>query len=445
MISVEDLATRIEPSRTCLFLGAGASVPSGVPTGADLANRLWDLLNNARRLSSDLMETCAILENKVGRKAVVEKVRLQLRSLQPTGGLLLMPEFPWHAIYTTNFDRLVEAAFQRLHKPLVPIRSNYDYSKTESQVGIPLFKLHGCISTNHSDGAVTRLVLTERDYEEYEPFRETLFKKLELDLLTKDLLVIGYSLKDPHIREDMAKAARLHRSRRTPGRLYALIYENDPDRAALLERKGFTIAFGGIDTLFHALGQAQTVIADGAASHDGDAIELPPVIRPSTIEVQHALTLPSNVQRLFNGGSASYADIAGALTIQRSIHQRLFDELTITSKRFLTIIGVAGVGKTTLARHLVLDLVNRKGFAAWEHRSDFPFRHPDWIAVDAKLRERGRRGVLLIDECPEFLRYINLLVDKLSRNEDIALTVVMTASSSSWLPRTKSSNLLRGG
>jgi hypothetical protein len=30
--------------------------------------------------------------------------------------------------------------------------------------------------------AVTRLVLTERDYEEYEQFGEALFRKLELDL-----------------------------------------------------------------------------------------------------------------------------------------------------------------------------------------------------------------------------------------------------------------------
>lgn len=445
MITVEDLAGRLDPIRTCLFLGAGASIPSGAPSGPDLACRLWDTLNNGRRLSADLMETCSILENKVSRKAVVEKVRLVLRQLQPTGGLLLLPEFSWHAIYTTNFDRLIEAAYQRLHKQLVPIRSNYDYSKIETQVGIPLFKLHGCLTSDSSDGGVTRLVLTERDYEEYEPFRETLFKRLELDLLTKDLLVIGYSLKDPHIRDDMTRAARIQQSRGAPGRLYALIYESDPERAALLERKGFTIAFGGIDLLFHALGQTHPVRPESATTCGSDTVELPPVIRPSTIDVQHALTLPSNVQRLFNGGPASYADIAASLTIRRSIHARLFEELTITSKRFLTIIGVAGVGKTTLARQLVLDLASRNGFAAWEHRSDFPFHYKDWVTVDARLRERGARGVLLVDDCPEFLRQINLLVDHLSRSPEIGLTVIMTAGSSSWLPRTKSSNLFAQG
>lgn len=444
MISIEELAARMAPNRTCVFLGAGASIPSGAPSAPELSGRLCDLLNKGQRISPDLTETCSILENKIGRKSLVEAVREMLRPLQPTGGLLMLPEFDWHCIYTTNFDRLVESAFTRLGRPLVPIRSNFEYSKTESTPGIPLFKLHGCISGGQAEAQI-KLVLTERDYEDYEPFREVLFKKLELDLLTKDLLVVGYSLKDPHIRKDMTEAARLCQDKGAPGRLYALVYENDPDRAALIERKGFTVAFGGIDEFFNALNQAKPPMAVYAVSIDASgSFELPIGIRSSTTEVSHALTLRSNVLRLFNGGPATYSDIASGLSIKRSTQQRLYDELTVTSKRFLTIIGVAGVGKTSLARHVVLDLRER-GYHAWEHRSDFPFRHAEWLDVDSKLRERGERGVLLIDDCPEFLRQINLLVDQLSKNSDVALTIIMTASSSSWLPRTKSSSLFKRG
>jgi hypothetical protein len=442
MLSIQEFASTIDPRRTVLFLGAGASVPSGAPSGDALAGTLWDLLNKGERISDDLTETCSILENRVGRPALIEAVRSVLRPLQPTGGLLSLPEYEWHCIYTTNFDTLVEMAFRRLGHPLITIRSNFEYAKIEAQVGVPLFKLHGCFLTDIVDGHTARMVLTERDYEEYAQFREVLFKKLEFDLLTKDLLVVGHSLKDPHVRRDMSEAANIHRTKGAPGRLYALIYEKDPDRALLIELKGFTIVFGGIDEFFQALSEAKPPVVPEPLRVG--AFELAPVLRPSTIEVSHALGLPSDAVRLFNGGPGSYSDIRSGLTVQRSVCNKLVDELRLTSKRFLTIIGVAGTGKTTLARHVVLRLLE-KDHLAWEHRSDFPFRYPDWVEVEGRLRERGMRGVLLIDDCPEFLRHINLLADKLSNGNDSALTLVMTASSSQWLPRTKSSNLFKKG
>jgi SIR2-like domain len=442
MLTLQEFATTIDPKKTVLFLGAGASVPSGSPSGATLANQLWEILGKGAHISDDLTETCSILENKVGRPALVEAIRSILRPLQPTGGLMSLPEFEWHAIYTTNFDTLVEAAYRRLGHAVVPIRSNFEYGKLESQVGTPLYKLHGCFLSDVVDGHTSRLVLTERDYEEYADYREVLFKKLEFDLLTKDLLVIGHSLKDPHIRRDMTKAATLHQTKGSPGRLYALIYETDPDRALLMERRGFTINFGGIDEFFQALSEAKPVATPQPVT--SGAFELSTVLRSSTIEVQHAMGLAPDPIKLFNGGPASYSDIRAGLTVERSVCNRLVDELRLTSKRFLTIIGVAGVGKTTLARNVVLRLVE-KDYIAWEHRSDYPFRHSEWVDVERRLKERGTRGVLLIDDCPEFLRQINLLTDKLCREDDPALTVVMTAGSSQWLPRTKSSNLFKRG
>jgi hypothetical protein len=75
--------------------------------------------------------------------------------------MLTLPEFPWDAIYTTNFDLIVERAFAAVRKPLIVIKSNYDWERLEDEDGVPLFKIHGCISGDVVLGTRDRVVLTK--------------------------------------------------------------------------------------------------------------------------------------------------------------------------------------------------------------------------------------------------------------------------------------------
>jgi hypothetical protein len=54
-ITLDDLKRRIDPRRTVLLLGAGASVPSG----AELAKRLWEKIAQSDPQSEDLIETAS--------------------------------------------------------------------------------------------------------------------------------------------------------------------------------------------------------------------------------------------------------------------------------------------------------------------------------------------------------------------------------------------------
>src|SRR4051794_3482331 len=96
LVTVEELARSITPSRTVLLLGAGASVPSGAPTGRDLAADLSRELRG-RVISDDLIETSTILQQRVGRRPLVELVRARLKPLAPTGGLATIPDYLWAA------------------------------------------------------------------------------------------------------------------------------------------------------------------------------------------------------------------------------------------------------------------------------------------------------------------------------------------------------------
>jgi hypothetical protein len=445
-IHLDELCATIEPDRTVLFIGAGAAVPSGAPTGDSLARSLCDALGRGRIESDELAEAAGLLEQRVGRRDVVEHVRSVLAPLRPTGGLLTLPEFEWHAIYSTNFDRLLELAYQRAKRALSVIRSNYDWSKAEEEDGTRLYKIHGCVSQDEVDGFRGRLVLTERDYEDYSEYRETLFAALQHDLLTKDALIIGHSLRDRHLRDQMIHAAKLKEERGAPGRILGLSYSRDVERAELLEQRGIRIAFGGVDEFCHSLMRARPsgTLTAAAPQDPTERLLVKPILRTAAIDVDQALNQPADATRLYNGRAATYADIQSGLTFRRAIHDQIAQSLREDRVRYIHITGVAGVGKTSLARQVLRDQC-AQGAYGWEHVHDYPLSVADWLYVDDQLQERGDAGYLLVDDCAPHLRQVNQLAQQLSGRSAIGLRLVLTATTQQWRPRLKDSTIFSQG
>ena len=69
-------------------------------------------------------------------------------------------------------------------------------------------------------------------------------------------------------------------------------------------------------------------------------------------------------------------------------------------------MGASGVGKTTAARQAV-DRLRKRGFFAWEHNGDYPILTYAWLNLATRLKERGTKGVLFIDEAHSHLPEIN--------------------------------------
>ena len=394
-ILLSQLVNHLNPSNCSLVLGAGASVPSGGPTGAELAKKLWSVVANEATRSNDLVTTASLLVRKYSRRAVVDVVVGTLKDLRPTGGLLALPSFPWSKIFTTNFDRLIEKSYTANSKPLSVIRSNYDFTYQENNPSTRLYKIHGCISQDESLGHRASMILTEQDYESHLAYRQSLFAELKSAMLSGDILVIGQSLEDHHL-SDLVKEVLKAKPQGAPGHVYVLVYNQDDLRAPLLEDRGARVCFSGIDEFLHALSvgsQKPSLPIPTAVSSI-----LPPSLVSTVIDVSHARTLSPNVTRMFNGGPASYADIESRATFDRSQTSKLIEELTSGIRIAITIIGAAGVGKTTLARQIVLVAVEHQ-LHAWEHKIDFQFQADAWLSVESEFRNSNKRAVLFVDEC----------------------------------------------
>ena len=401
---------------------------------------LWREVARIEPKSEDLVETSSILERRYSRRQVIDSVVGALQKLQPTGGLLGLPRFNWNAVFTTNFDQLLESAYKACGLPLTPIRSNYDYSYREARAETSLYKLHGCISQDRSLGHKASMILTEQDYEEFEKYRQSIFSLLQTTILTRDVLVIGQSLSDQHLR-DLIRKVLAYKQQGAKGEVYVLIYDKDNLRAPLLEDQGAKIAFGGIDDFVHAM----TATPAAVVSAEVSSSEVLPLALVSIVEsASHARLAEPNVTRMFNGSSATFADIKAAITFERAQVGLVIQQLKNKSSPIIAIIGAAGVGKTTFARQILFQLGDA-GYHGFEHKTDFPFQSQPWIAFESELRAKGDRAVVLLDECTRYLRQVNLLVDHLATLEDSALRVVITANAAQWGLRIKSPALVRKG
>lgn len=437
-MNLDDLCRHLEPTRTCILLGAGASVSSGAPTGAQLARILATRIGPSAE-SEDLAEVCGIYENRYGRKDLVREIRARLRNLKPTQGVLALPYFNWRAIYSTNFDRLVEDSYALAGRDMHVVRSNYDFSRETRASQVVLYKIHGCVTQDSSDGSHSRMLLTEADYDAFERYRESLFSSLRTNMLTGDTVIIGQSLRDAHLRSLAKDVAALNDSGAT-GRVYLLVFEYDEDRAQLLSQRGIHVIQGTLENFLHNMSASHATTSGGDTSVTiSEGAQLSADLAVSTLDVGHAATLPSNPVRLFNGSPATYADIRAGLTIPRAVARRL-EETQRSGARglFMVLAGAAGVGKTSLARALMLKRMD-EGFACWEHSNTFAFDADAWLSVETRLREQGRYGVLLIDDCAQHMSAVNRLADGLGALERPHLQVVLTVNAAQWKLRTKSS------
>ena len=432
-ISLESLCERLRPESTTLLLGAGSSMPSGAPSGKALAEGLWRDVASIEPQSDELIETTSILERRYSRKSVVDAILKKLQPLKPTGGLLGLPAFAWRAVFTTNFDELVELAYKRAKVPFTRIRSNYDLPQASSEEGTPIYKIHGCVTQDRALGHKASLLLTEQDYEDFKRYRQSLFSTLETHLLSGDVLILGQSLSDRHL-TDLIREVLRAKDEGAPGQIYVLIYTEDDLRAPLFEDRGARVAFGGLDEFVHVMASG----ASSASKHravEGAAIPLELVSIVDNVD-EARLHEPS-VVKMFNGSAASYSDIRANATFERTHVSREVEAIASGALPLLSLIGAAGVGKTTTARILLYRLYE-KGFLAVEHRNDFPFSAKPWIHFEETLRADGKRAVLLLDECTRHLRQVNLLLEALAKIEDAALKIVLTANAAQWEPRLKS-------
>ncbi|MBZ9885146.1 SIR2 family protein [Mesorhizobium sp. CA10] len=242
------LAKSIRERDAVLFVGAGVSMSVGLPSWEKLIERMADELGlevdlgRQRGRFQTLAEYYRIEHGSIGplrswmdRHWTVSRDKIEQSELHR---LIVALNFP--VIYTTNYDRNLEVAFEIHGVEYVKVANARDVSKARRDVPY-IVKFHGDFDDDSS------LVLTETDYLDRLSFDSPLDVRFRSDALGSTVLFIGYSLSDLNIR------LLLHRLWQTWSRSgfeadrppsFIFMAHRDPVEEAVLARWGITAVTG---------------------------------------------------------------------------------------------------------------------------------------------------------------------------------------------------------
>ena len=187
----------MKKGKVVLFLGAGATVGAGGPDSGQLVRLVKENFPLSDQHCTNLFDVFESVIEEYDRKLLNDFIRDMLETLKPTEAHLELTKYDWAAIFTTNYDDLLEEAYrcsERL-KPLRPVVHENFSEWLADRSKVRLFKMMGCIRSDPSDIG-SRMVLSRSDYHRALGKRRKYFECLYDALKGGSVVFIGYSFDD---------------------------------------------------------------------------------------------------------------------------------------------------------------------------------------------------------------------------------------------------------
>lgn len=239
---LQNLIEQVRNSNAILFVGAGVSKNLGLPSWGELIAKMAEELDYAPDVFELLGDHLSLAEYYKLTKANIGQLRSQMDTSWHNPSirienseihhLIVKLNFP--IIYTTNFDRWLEKAFEYYKKPFLKVSNAKDLTGLRDG-HTQIVKFHGDFDDDAS------LVFTESSYFERLGFESPLDIKLRADALGKTILFIGYSLTDINIRYLLYRLQKLWQSSiyaEARPKSYILLSKPNPVQEVILQSRG---------------------------------------------------------------------------------------------------------------------------------------------------------------------------------------------------------------
>lgn len=203
------LISDIKSKKVLLFLGSGfayhAEHPDkkSPPLGNQLATIIADQFLGEGYSTSPLTVVSDLAISETNLFEVQQFVKGIFEKFRPSSFHKIYPTLPWKAIFTTNYDLILERAYEAVGKDCaqeisVVFRNTPEHQIFRNSNVVPYYKLHGCITCINDQNVP--LILSTEQYITHRQNRERLFKKFEELAQDFTVLFIGYSNQDVNMR-----------------------------------------------------------------------------------------------------------------------------------------------------------------------------------------------------------------------------------------------------
>ncbi|HLO70302.1 MAG TPA: SIR2 family protein [Flavipsychrobacter sp.] len=212
------LLEQIKSKNVMLFLGAGASFGAQnniagekIPNGQQLSDLIAEKFLGSEYKDKQLSTIAELAINESSLYDVQYYIYQLLNDFNPVDFHFKIAEFPWHTVFTTNYDLLIERVYERNKSKvqnLHPIVRNTPFNQLpKDEKTLLYYKLHGCLSVVND--ATLPLILTVDQFIYHQAGRERMFARFLELVYDNPILFVGYNVSDPDIRYILAQVEKL--------------------------------------------------------------------------------------------------------------------------------------------------------------------------------------------------------------------------------------------
>ncbi|NTF43386.1 SIR2 family protein [Rhizobium rhizogenes] len=429
----------VRDGRAVLFLGAGASIGAirgsneQIPLSKELGRRIAGKFLGPGYDEADFKTICDFAASARSVRDLQAFIHEELVGYQPALFHLLIPTFTWAGIATTNYDLVIEGAYQknqkRLQELIVNCRDGDGSAENLGNKGLLYVKLHGCIT--HYQEVNPPLIASTEQIINHRTGRSGQFSQFLEWAKTKTIIFAGYGMGDFNLRtlfEEIRKDGDNH-SRHYIVRPGISKVEEDYwlERRVRAIDASFDSFLSALDTGIRAetrqLAQLKTVLTASSFTRfiaKIDVRESASLLRYLESGCEHVSTFaPISVPeaaRFYKGFELGWDPLAHDLDVSRRIGRDILEtNILATSKiskpQFVVLKGHAGGGKSVVLRRVAWDaaIKNDKLVFRVESGADL-----DKAAFDEIISLTNQTIFLVIDDVAEdagkvadFLRHAN--------------------------------------